>query len=208
MSSLIVWMLAITISVVMLVLSASASAPIIHMAIAAVIALMLAGSGIIEVRSERSAGANDATIAAINARYMGLVWVWGAANLILTYKFVLYWREWMPFFLAFVSAAGLCLFFSATLKQDAARGTYDPMMKKIGRWLTIGQVVGMIIAAVGLIIDGKMTRYLNPRYTDWAANNIFFFGALALIAIGVHALLSAPTTEAGKPADNAERPAH
>jgi hypothetical protein len=45
-----------------------------------------------------------------------------------------------------------------------------------------------VIAVLGLLIDGKMTRFLIPRYTDWAANNVFFFGALAVAAISANAL--------------------
>jgi hypothetical protein len=40
----------------------------------------------------------------------------------------------------------------------------------------------------GLLIDGKMTRFLVRRYTDWAANNIFFFGAFGLAVVAAYAL--------------------
>ena len=44
----------------------------------------------------------------------------------------------------------------------------------------IGQVAGMVIVMVGLLVDGKMTRFAKarPGWEDWAANNIFFFGAM------------------------------
>jgi hypothetical protein len=56
----------------------------------------------------------------------------------------------------------------------------------------------MIAVVVGLLIDGKMTRFLVPRYGDWAANNIFFFGALAIGAISAYAL------KVGKPSAQTE----
>jgi hypothetical protein len=48
----------------------------------------------------------------------------------------------------------------------------------------------MGIAALGLIIDGKfpVTVSKHIEWQDWAANNIFFFGALALAAITANAL--------------------
>jgi hypothetical protein len=46
----------------------------------------------------------------------------------------------------------------------------------------------MLITIVGFLIDGKMVRFLNPRFTDWAANNVFFFGAIATAAITGYAL--------------------
>jgi hypothetical protein len=190
--SLIVWMSTLTVSIALLVLSAAKGAFYLHMAMSAVISLFVALAAIQESRSMRAAGESDAAIASSNARYMGLVWTWGAVTLFATYNFVLSWREWVPFFMAFVTAAGLCLFFAATVRKDDTQGQSEPAMKMIGRYLTIAQVVGMAIVMLGLLIDGKMTRFAKarPGWEDWAANNIFFFGAMALCAIGAHALLS------------------
>ncbi|MEE8310044.1 MAG: hypothetical protein V3R34_06600 [Hyphomicrobium sp.] len=49
-------------------------------------------------------------------------------------------------------------------------------------------VVGMLITMIGLVIDDKMPR--DPQEPDWAANNIFFFGAAALALISANALRS------------------
>ncbi len=59
---------------------------------------------------------------------------------------------------------------------------------RLARYLTLGQLAGMIIAMLGLIIDDKMPR--DPQEPDWAANAIFFFGAAALAAISANALRS------------------
>jgi hypothetical protein len=71
--------------------------------------------------------------------------------------------------------------FAATVKKYAT-------MLRWARFLAILQLVGMIVVMLGLLIDGKMVRFLNPRHTDWAANNIFFFGALALAVISGYGL--------------------
>jgi hypothetical protein len=49
---------------------------------------------------------------------------------------------------------------------------------------------------VGLIVDGKMTRFKTPRFTDWAANNIFFCGAFAVAVICAYALKTTPKPRA------------
>ncbi len=190
--SIIVWMSTLTVSIALLVLSAAKGSFALHLALSAIVALVVALAAIQESRAMRAAGESDAAIASSNARYMGLVWTWGAVALFTTYNFVLSWKEWFPFFMAFVAAAGLCLFFSATLRKDDAAGDAEPAMKMIGRYLTIGQVVAMVIVMVGLLDDGKMMRFAKarPGWEDWAANNIFFFGALALAAIGAHALIA------------------
>ena len=70
--------------------------------------------------------------------------------------------------------------------KDAAAGRQDETLLNIARYLTIGQLVGMVVAMIGMIVDDKMPR--DPTEPDWAANAIFFFGAAALAAISAYAL--------------------
>jgi len=101
---------------------------------------------------------------------------------------VLVWKEWWHFVLAFAVAAGLSFYFASTLKKDALAGKEDETMLKLARYLAMVQLAGMVITMVGLIIDGKMVRFLTLRFTDWAANNVFFFGALGIALISAYAL--------------------
>jgi cytosine/uracil/thiamine/allantoin permease len=191
MTSMVLWMLGIGASVALLVLSAAARQPHLHMVVAAGVALLFALAAIAENRRLRAATGSEALVASSTARYMGLVLIWGSLGLFVTYGFsVLKWKEWWHFFLALIAAAGLCLFFAATLKKDAEAGKDDPTMKTLGRYLAMIMTGGMFVTMIGLLADGKMTRYMDPRHTDWAAQNIFFFGAVALAAIGVNALVA------------------
>ncbi|PPD26017.1 MAG: hypothetical protein CTY20_15070 [Hyphomicrobium sp.] len=190
MASMFIWMLSIALGVAIMIVSAASAQPLIHMGTAAIISILIAILAIIDNRQLHAAGTSSQTIAASTARYMGMVWVWGALSLFVTYYFILKWNEWLGFFLAFAVAGGLCLFVSNTLARDAESGREDETMMKIARYLTMAQLVGMVITVIGLLVDGKMTRYLTPRFTDWAANNIFFFGAVALTAISLNALLT------------------
>jgi hypothetical protein len=74
------------------------------------------------------------------------------------------------------------------MSRDVETGREDETMLKLARYLTIGQLVGMLITMIGLVIDDKMPR--DPQEPDWAANNIFFFGAAALALISANALRS------------------
>ena len=160
-----------------------------HMAIAAAAAIGVAVAAVRENLALRRSGAAKSAIASSTARHMGLIWVWGALALVVIYATgVLVWREWWQFFLAFAVGAGLCLYFAAALDKDARAGREDETMLRLGRYLAIVQLAGMVIAVLGLLIDGKMSRFLTPRYTDWAANNVFFFGALAVGVISANAL--------------------
>jgi hypothetical protein len=111
-----------------------------------------------------------------------VIWSWGALALAVTYGTqVLVWKEWWRFCIGFGAAAGLCWLFSFTLDSDAEKGgEADAAMLRLARYVAMVQLFGMVVTMLGLVIDGKMIRFLNPRFTDWAANNVFFFGAMAL----------------------------
>jgi hypothetical protein len=188
------WSLSLITSIVVLVLSAAMRDGGVHMAyahlaIAAAVSISFALIYVRESESLRMTGARQSILDATAARFSGIVWTWGALALSVTYgSGILVWREWMTFFVATFILAGLCFVVSDLLRKDADKPTDDATMLKVARYLTIGQFLCMLAVMVGLVVDGKMTRYLNPRYADWAANNIFFFGALALAAISGYAL--------------------
>lgn len=196
MSSIGLWLFCLTLVMCALILTAAAGMPLVHMGIAAAVNAVMALFAIREDRQLKVAGANRSEQSAVAARNMSIVWLFGAAGLLLTYLFILTWKEWWHFCLAFAAVGSLCLGFSAMLAKDAAAGREDETMLKLARYLNIGQFVGMLITVIGLIVDGKMTRYLTPRFEDWAGNNMFFFGALALAAISACVLWAKPAKSA------------
>jgi len=191
---MVLWMLSIAVSVALLVLTAAAKVgdpkmAYVHMFVAAAVCVFFALMAIRDTRTVVVSGASRSAISARSARYMGYILAWGALALVVTYGLgIVSWREWFHFFLAFAICGAAALFFANLLERDAAEGKTDETILKVGRYLAYGQFFGMMIVMLGLIIDGKMTRFLDPRHGDWAANNIFFFGALALCAISAYAL--------------------
>jgi hypothetical protein len=159
---------------------------IVATAIAALAWVLMA---IRERRSLAAAGASPSKIGAATARYMGVVWLWGAVSLFVIYVFILTWHEWWQFFAAFAIVGALCLGYSALLERDANAGRDDETMLALGRYLAIGQLIGMIATVIGLAIDPDKELYW-PADGDWAGNIIFLFGALALLAITAHALIN------------------
>lgn len=191
---MIMWMTSIAISVALLVLSAAAKLTdprmaYLHMFVAAAMAVFFALTAIRDTRKLVEADASRSAVSASSARFMGYVWAWGALALLISYGFgIVEWHEWWHFFLAFAGAGVAALFFANLLQRDANQGKVDETILKVSRYLAYVQFFGMLAVMLGLIIDGKMTRFLVPRHGDWAANNIFFFGALALAAISAYAL--------------------
>ena len=193
---MILWMGTIALSVVILVLSAAARGnephlAYFHMGVSALVAITFAMIAVREGRQMIAERASDVELSAAMARFMGLVWSWGALALVITYATgIVTWVEWPGFFVAFLVAAGLSFFVSFRLRSEDRKGSTDGMMR-ISRYLAWFQLVGMVIVMAGLLIDGKMARFLevqSPGWQDWAANNYFFFGALALSAISLYAI--------------------
>ncbi len=184
--------LAMVLATVGAVYTAGASLHLSHMALSAVAALIIAALAYYESSKAAAAKESSAYIGALNARFMGLVWTWGALVLFATYGpieySVLQWKEWWQFLGAAAAFAVLCFVFAAMLHKEARSKGLDSKLLSGSRLLAKVQLGGMIIAMLGLLVDGKMLRYLTPRYTDWAANNVFFFGAMALAIISYIAI--------------------
>ncbi len=137
-----------------------------------------------------NSGAVPNAIGSSTARYLGLVWAWGALSVLAISLFVLekVWPEWWQFFIGFAFAAVASIAFATLLDRDRAAGRSDPMLTKAGRILAQVQIVGMAVGVISLFVDKKFPR--DVAYADWAGNNILFFGALAIAAISIDALRS------------------
>ncbi len=188
MQSIIAWTLILGLGLAAAVYSAEAREPLGLLASAAFVNFLLAAVGLSERQALSASNAPRSRVESVTARYMGLIWLWGAAALVLVYVLVLSWREWTHFSAGFAVAGLLSLGFSALLAKDAAVGKDDPTLLRLGRYLCIGQLAGMIATLAGLAIDPDK-EFLSTAESDWAGNGIFLFGALALAVVSAHALI-------------------
>ncbi len=196
MSLMIIWMLGIGLSIAMLVLAAAFKSFYVHLVVTATVAIAVALGAFAEAQSDKEIGRSSrGTELSTVLRHMGMVWTWGALATIITYGFgILQWREWWHVFLVAVAMAGLSLFVSATLRSDVEAKAEDATMFKFARVYAIATVVAMPIVMIGLLQQGKLGRFFTEAghrvgSQDWAATNIYFFGALALTALAWNALI-------------------
>lgn len=185
MTSALVWAATLAGAVAVVSYAATLGQPA-HLALTALVCLVLAAIAVLARRRQVEQGASEPAVAATTATGMALLWAWCGVSMLVTYQLVLSWHEWWQYVLAGIGVAALCLLFASMMRKDAAAGRRDETILKIARYLTIGQLAGMVIAMIGMIIDNKMPR--DPSEPDWAANAIFFFGAAALAAISADAL--------------------
>lgn len=187
-SSGVIWVSILTIGICAIILAAGSGIAHYYMATTALISFAIAAIGLREIISLDKANAPLSAVSASTARYMGLVYAWGALALFATYYFILpEWREWPVFTGALALVAAISIFFASAMSNDVARGKDDPTLLKIGRILTIVQFSGTVAAVIGLMIDPDK-QFLNTAKLDWAAQTIFLFGAIALAAISAAAL--------------------
>lgn len=194
-ASLIIWMTTMTIAVSSVVLTAAARHSDAHAYVTGIVTVAIALLAIYEHRKLVADKANEKLIAASTARHMGLVWTWGAICLLVTYVpafGILQWKEWMPFTMVFGGVAALCLYFNLTLKREIENGNGDSTLLNLSHYLAYAQLFGMAAVMTGLVLDGKFPAEVkrNLAWQDWAANNVFFFGAFALFAITANSLIA------------------
>ncbi|MEO0810845.1 MAG: hypothetical protein AAFW82_09490 [Pseudomonadota bacterium] len=194
---MILWSLIIAISIALLAYTAGQRSEGVEMAyvniaIAAITSFIFV---ILALRSNqrlRTTAASRMAIAADTAFSMGLVYMWGTIGLAIIYGTgILTWKEWWHFLLAFLAIGTICLIMAAMMHGKAKAAQEDEKLLTYGDYGAITQMIGMTIVVLGLLIDGKMVRFMHDQranWQDWGANNIFFFGAAALIVISAHAL--------------------
>jgi hypothetical protein len=190
MLSLIGWLFGLAVATCATVLAAGLIDPKLHIAACGLVALAITLLAIHDHQRLINSGAVPNAIGSSTARYLGLVWAWGALSVIAIYLFVLekVWPEWWQFFIGFAFAAVASIAFATLLDRDRAAGRSDPMLTKAGRILAQVQIAGMAVGIISLFVDKKFPR--DVAYADWAGNNILFFGALAIAAISIDALRS------------------
>lgn len=191
--TMVVWILILAIAVSVHAVTAAMPTIWLHALISVMVSLVIAVLAVRENEKPITSEAEAFALSATNAHYMGIVWSWAAVTIALTYGLVLQWPQWWHFVMPFGAAAILCLCF-ANLMTKGAQNTTAERALKISRFLAIVQMVGALAAIASLILGNKLPFLSgtpsDQAARDWAANDVIFFGATALSAIGFAALRS------------------
>jgi hypothetical protein len=161
-----------------LLLGAAAQLYYLHLSAAAGLSTALA---VVAIREHRLAAANGATmleLSGIAARYMGLLWGWGAFVLFVTYEFILSWPPSWLLFLATIVPAACCLALAVAARQRERNGAL-----RLIRIAAMVQFVGgcLVLGAFGAI--GPLAPDKLSGAPSWAALNIIMGGAAGLALV-------------------------
>jgi hypothetical protein len=184
----VLWMITLTVSLCATIISAAIGDPPTLMAMTGLVSFVLALVAIRAHRELEVSGASQAIQMASIIRYMGLIWMWGALGLLVTYGMILgsTWDSWPYYFAAFAAASIACLLFAASVDRDASLGHVEDQVLRLGHYLSVAQLMGMLSALVMLCKDPSR-MLLSAENPDWVANNIFVAGAVALTALSAYA---------------------
>lgn len=194
MSAFFVWMVSIVIGTAMLAVTAAHSALYLHLVLAAAVVAFVALAGV----AEMGATFTREVRAAVGLRYLGLVWIWTALNLFVTYAFGLGWLPWLPLFVGFFAFGGMCNLLASMLGRAAEHHEQDEPFVRMARLIALAQlaVTGSVLLSLLL---GMFLVPVALRESAWAANNLFLVSALALAAISLNVLRIENATETVEP---------
>ena len=155
-----IWLMSLAASASAMAIAAGSNAYAVHFAIAATLPLAIAFYATLELRNALAEQRSRAQLAAMTARYMGLIWAWAALAVSVTYATVLTWSNWAPTFLSLALGTGICLFVAGILDREAATDKPDARIINLVRLMAWGKfgltclAVGCLIAAGRLSPDG------------------------------------------------------
>jgi hypothetical protein len=189
MASMVIWVVGMAIALSGLLLAAAANAHGLHVLLAALVSVFVALSAIKEHRAAQRNGASEATLAAIAARYIGLLWCWSAVTVCATYLLVLQWAAWWGVFMLLTLGTVLAMFISFILRREAEGVTVDSTMMTIVRVLYKVQFAWTCVALGAAFSTGKFGIGGLAAATGWAGVSVTAAAALGVAMVAGHVIM-------------------
>ncbi len=182
MAQMVFWMLGITIAVSAMVIAAAMEGRAAHLALGLVIVVFITLSAVMAHRSATDEGKDAPRLAAILARFMGMLWAWAAIAVFITYAFILVQsQDWPGVVVVLTLGSGMCLFISNILERDAEGGQSDPKVVNFVLLIAKVQLGACCVALGGLLAYSRFVMGgPDPR---WAAVNLLLCTTLGLAAL-------------------------
>ena len=122
--------------------------------------------------------------ASANARFMGFAYAWGSLSMATMYYLTdLYWYHAYQYSIYLGVPAIVSIVFAKTLRTSKGTG-HTVANLKLSMYVTMVQASAMI-GIIGYLI---MSDKLNVIRKDWAADHVFFWGSISILALSILAL--------------------
>jgi hypothetical protein len=178
----IIWVVALAAGIAGMALTTAMEAKTAHVLATAFASIAIVAAAVHEHRAAAVMGASRYSLAAIAARYMGMLWTWSGIATFVVYGFVLEWSHWLTGIYMTFTCAVMCLFIALILDREAAAATPDP------RTALLVSVLTRCTFAIAALLLGALLAV--QRYPDLIADNSEAWAALNLAMSTVVGLLS------------------
>jgi hypothetical protein len=191
MLAMVIWIVAIGVSLGLMLVTAAADMDGLHLMLASLITSCIAACGIRDVFKFEEDRNCPTGRAAILSRYIGVMWAWSAIAILITYDLVLSWDGWYIAFLILSIGAAASLFVSSILKREAT--TRDGDLRLVGMVDVVAraQFVISCLALGALLAGGKFSNVAGGD-AAWASVNICISAAMGFAVLNGCAIATCP----------------
>jgi hypothetical protein len=191
MVAMVIWIVAIGISLGMMLMTAAADMNAMHLMLATLITSCIAACGVRDVfKSEEDNGCATGR-AAILTRYIGVMWAWSAVAILITYDLVLQWDGWYAAFLFLSIGSAGSLFISSILRREAKTSEGDVRLVGLVNVMARAQFVIACLVLGMLFAGGNFADQLGSA-SAWASINICISTAMGFAVLNGCAIATCP----------------
>ncbi len=202
MLAMIIWVLALAAGVAGMAITTAMEAKTAHVLATAFASTAIVAAAVHEHRSAAVMGASRYSLAAISARFIGMLWTWSGIATFVIYGFVLDWPHWVTGVYTMFTCAVMYLFMALILDREATAATPDPRAASLVSVLT-KCTFAMAAVLLGLLLAVQRYPDLVADSGDaWAALNLAISTVVGLLSLSGYLLLQevrggAPSAKAG-----------
>ncbi len=190
MIAMMIWVLALAGGIAGVALTAALEAKTSHMAATAFITLGIVAAAVNDHRSSSENGTSPYRLAALSARYIGLLWAWSGISSFVVYSFVLEWSNWGPTVFAMFTGAVMYLFVGLVLDREARAPVPDTKAPVLLAFLNKCQFA-LAATLFGILFAMQQHPIFGAQEggADWVAVNLAMGTAAGLLTLTGYLIL-------------------
>jgi hypothetical protein len=183
MLSMVIWVFALAGSIAATCIAVAFEARMLHLGATALVSFGIVAAAVFEHRSAEESGSSRYALAAMSARFMGLLWAWSGISACVTYSLILDWPHWVPVVVAMFVGCCMCLFMGLILDREAGADVPDQRAPMLVGLLSRGQF------AFGAVVFGVLAAMAQTPYSwlgganTWVAINLAMCTAAGLLTL-------------------------
>lgn len=190
----VIWTLAMAVGLASTMLAAASNAHDLHFVMSLLLGGFIAIMAIRERRIDTATGAPQRTLAAQAMRYMGFIWSWAAASILLVYGTLIEWPTWVAVTSILIVFAGICLFMASVLDRDQSSKATDDRPLRFADFIVRAKLAVACSLFGCLLAAGQLSGQMFGGEAKWVAVNVLLSTTLCQAVLCAFVIA---TTKAG-----------